>query len=572
MIPAVTTTNPAPANAGSRGWLLAAALSLAVSLAIVAPFFWLGSASGHDFEFHVSSWLDVSGQWKEGIAFPRWAEWANHGFGEPRFIFYPPLSWLLAPALKFFVPWNLVPVVFIVLVQTFAGLAAFAFSRRLLPDRGAIFAAVCYAANPNALLIVYMRSDFAELLASAFFPLLFLAALRLVGLFENGERRQAPPWRLAVTFATIFAAVWLSNAPAGVMATYSVVLLFAGAAFAERSCKPLARGAAGVALGFGLAGFYLVPAAYEQRWVNIGQVLSSGLLPSQNFLYTTINDPEHNLFNWIASTSAVIMIVTTGIAALRVYRSPVPGAASSEAKVWRVLLLIAAAATFTMLRPSAFLWEFLPKLRFVQFPWRWMSILALPFAYFLGAVVAKSRLRVLWIVFMIAVLFGAGTFFVRNTWWDADDVATLQAGVTQGNGFDGTDEYDPVGDDHYNLAPKAAQARILLLEGAAAAPSKAQISIDRWTAEDRIVRVHSPEPVKLALRLLNYPAWRIELNGAIVTPEPPTDSNQMILALPAGQSQVRVHLIRTPDHLWGLLLTVASVLLALGAFFKTPAS
>jgi hypothetical protein len=564
----------------AHGWLLAVALSLVASLLIVVPFFWYGSASGHDFEFHVASWLDVGGQWREGIVFPRWTEWANHGFGEPRFIFYPPLSWLLGPLLSFLVPWNDVPVAFIVLVQTFAGISAFAFARRILPERAALCGAICYAANPNALLIIYMRSDYAELLASAFFPLFFWATLELGGVLQS----IASTRRATAFFSVVFAAVWLSNAPAGVMASYSAVLLFAWMAFTKRFWKPLIRGASGIALGFGLASFYLLPAAYEQQWVNIGQALSSGLLPSQNFLYTAINDPEHTLFNWIASTTAIVMAVTAALASLAARRriestaeaGPRPYRQKDAAEgqelqrghdgvgeeVWRALLLAAAVATMMMLRPTSVLWVVLPKLRFVQFPWRWMSILSVPFSYFVTAAAAKRRVGWIWGGSVLMLLAAMAIFFVRATWWDSDDVATLRAGIAAGTGFDGVDEYDPLGDDHYNLPAKAPPVKILA--DAPGSSTSATILVQRWNATEKKLRITSGDPVRIGLRLLNYPAWRVELNGSQVIPESAADSGQMVVGVPAGESNVSVRFIRTGDRTLGGLLSLLSGLVTLG--------
>src|SRR5258706_284409 len=401
MISPLDRENSAAAPA-KGGWLPALLLCLCVSLLIVALFFWRGIASGHDFEFHATSWLDVAAQWKQGILYPRWTEWANHGFGEPRFIFYPPLSWLLAPTLSLLVPWDYVPVAFIVLVQTFAGLSAFAFARHMLPRSSALFAA------------------------------------------------------------------------------------------------------AGLALGFGLAAFYIVPAAYEQRWVNIAQALSPGLLPSENFLFTTANDPEHTFFNYIASTIAVAIITFTGIAAIAVHKDlNQPDATQQRRHLWGAFLVLSALATALMLRPAAIVWQLLPKLRFVQFPWRWMSILTVPFIYFLAAAFARRRFR--WFAFIAAAAFLSGTaiFLVHHTWWDQEEFSTLRAGIARGEGFDGPGEYDPVGDDHYNLPAKAPRAQLMPLnEDTESKPAtitahKPIAVIERWRPEETDIRVDSTCPTQL---------------------------------------------------------------------------
>lgn len=559
MTPPQTSLEIPPSHRRLPHWLWALALSLLLSVLIVTPFFWFGTASGHDFEFHAASWLDVGSQWKEGILFPRWAAWMNHGFGEPRYIFYPPLSWLLGAALTLLPLATAVPVLYIVLVQTFAGLAAYFLLRNLASPRAAILAAACYVINPNALLISYIRSDFAEQLACAIFPLLLLAALRLCRLLDDSPRTRSS----IALFSVAYAAVWLSNAPAAVIASYSMALLFLVAALYQHSWRSLFRGAAGVLLGLGLAAFYLVPAAYEQRWVNIGQALSSGLLPAQNFLFTAIDDPEHTWFNWIASTCALSLILLVGLAALasrRFARSSDSSAGNRH--VAFALLIVGAAATILTLRFTLPLWTYLPKLRFVQFPWRWMSIIALVAACFVAFAMERRRA---WLWF--TVLFILGCFFayfqVPNSWWDQDEIPTMRDALETGHGFDGTDEYDPLGDDHADLPADALLATVLPADSADDGTPKTQVRFLRWTAEDKEVLVDAPSPARVALRLLNYPAWRVEVNGKPVTPERLDDFNQMVVPIDAGRSDIWVHFTRTADRAIGDAVSATATFFAL---------
>jgi hypothetical protein len=547
-------------------WLIAFALSFAVALAIISPFLWKGNASGHDLAFHAASWMDAAAQWTEGIFLPRWTEGANYGFGEPRFIFYPPMSWALGAALSFVVPWIYLPAVFIVLTQTLAGLSAFQLGGRLFPQRGALFCSVCYAANPYALLIIYMRSDFAEQLALAFFPLLLLAAMQVADLLPLANRNAGR----AVTFlAVVFAAVWLTNAPAGVIASYSVTLFFLWTAVVKKSWRCFAYGAAGMALGFALCGFYLIPAAYEQSWVNISQALSSGLQPSENFLYTIVADAEHNTFNRIASSTAVLSSVLAALfaAVAYFYRDKEAFAVPRAKTLWTALAVLTGASVLLMLRVSNPLWILLPKLRFVQFPWRWMSVPALAFAVFAGAALSRRIAQWYWAAGMIAilavVLVGSATYMVRHTWWDAEDIPTLREAIDTDQGFEGTDEYDPVGDDHSNLPQKSPRVQLLPNSEKSGRVPDAKFHVERWTASVKEMRINSRLPLRVALRLLKYPAWQAEVNDAAVVTEQGEGVSQVIVALPAGQSHVVVRFTRTADRTIGGVLSAAGFLVSL---------
>jgi len=532
-------------------------LVMAAALAVVAPFFFLGNASGHDIAFHLSSWMDVAGQWRQGVFYPRWAEWANYGFGEPRFIFYPPASWLLGAALGWILPWQAVPGGFIWLALVLTGASMYSLARDWMPAGDATRAAVFYAVNPYHLVVVYFRSDFAELLASALFPLVVRYALCSGG---------PVPRRAIVPLALAFGAFWLTNAPAAVVTTYSLVLLLVVLAVMRRSATPLLAGATAMLLGFLLAGFYILPAAFEQGWVNIAEALSSGLRPEQNFLFTSTDDPEHYLFNLLISTIATAQLAVTGGAAVVARRRGDVQYRETQ-KLWWAALTLWAASVALMLPVSAPAWRYLPKLRFVQFPWRWMLPLGVSFAVFVAAAIRERRARWLWTALLAVSLVAVSDYLVRHAWWDTQDAPVLRAAIRQGRGYEGTDEYAPRGIDRTDLPEVEPLVDVAPADDAGGPEDRsslARVRVERWEAETKLIDVEAQQPVTLELRLLNYPAWQVEVNGKPALARSLPDTGQMLVAVPSGHSRVRVRFTRTADRGAGILLSIGAGLLLVG--------
>ncbi len=521
----------------------ASALIVFVALLAVMPMLVIGNPRGHDFDLQIPGWLEAEQQLSHGVVFPVWAAGANHGFGAPFFIFYPPLSRTLGAILGLLLPWNLAPKCYAWLALAVAGLGMYKLASEWLERRDAVCAAMLYMLNPYLLLTIYKRSDYAELLGSALFPLVIWGAIRVVRAGHDG----------IFPLAIIFAALWITDLPAAVVASYSLAGFLVLSAIRCRSIRPLAWGALAIIAGFGLIAFFLLPAAWERQWVNIAQAVKFAWMPEHNFLFDHTNLPQYVTFNRGLSFFAVIILTIMVLAVMFTHefrrRSP---------QDWRSLTLFGGLAALMMFPPTLFLYNTLPELHYIQFPWRWLSPVCVVYALLTAAAMANARHMVLLWSSMALIILAMAGIIVRTTWWDSGNhrLYELLAAMPQHLENNGATWSSPLGSEPSKLDEAAPAVALVNQEGEHSSPS--QINVEQWSANKKSFSVQSASPVLVAIKLLNYPGWQARVNAVPAPLSTTSETGQMLLALPAGSSKVDIWFGMTTDRKLGLLISIGT--------------
>jgi uncharacterized membrane protein len=507
-IPGLRTGAVRPATEPSRAYLLIALIAAVAVLPI--PF--RGNPWGHDVNLHLRGWMDAAQQFRQGTIFPRWAAGANMGFGEPFFIFYPPLSRLIGVSLGLLLPWKLVSGVYIWLMLVLGGIAMWKCAREWLAPNDALRAALLFTVNPYLLICAYKRGNYADLLACSLLPLLVWGGIRMA---------QAPK-RTMLPLAMVFAALWLSDLPAAVVASYSLALLLLIAAISTRSLQPAWFGAVAIVSAFAGIAFYLFPAAWERRWVSIAEAVRPEWAPEHNFLFTHNNLPKYIEFNRGLSYVAVLLVAGIAVAALlaRNLRRENPW-------LWRSLVALAAAATFMMFSPSLVLYRRLPEMEYVEFPWRWLSPLSVAGVLLMAAAISQARRKQMATALLGLIFAGIGGAIVYTTNWDTArylEGLIADAHSTSGYPIRFGDWSNPLGSDRTRL--DRAAPLVTALEG------EANVHVDQWNGERKALSVIADQPVRLKLRLLSYPAWHARINGHPAGFDTEPGTGQMLVPAP----------------------------------------
>ena len=429
---------------------------LAAAAIAVWPLVTAGPSCGSDFSFHFVSWIEARRSLLEGIVYPHWASGPNFGAGEPRFMFYPPLTWMAGGLLGLVVPWRAVSTVLVYLLLAATGLANRALARQVVGDGPATLAGCASIFLGNMLADVYMRSDYAELAGGFWIPLLLLFQLRRNA--PSGTLLQRMPDGLA-PLAIVIAGIWLTNGPLGIMASYLLAATALVSAALEKSWIPFARAAIAAVVGGALASIYLVPAIWERGWASIGSALNDSKYVVENgWLFGHHADPGWSDYDTSVDIHSWIAVAMFGIFAAAVWLAWRRGKLKAERAWWIPLALVPVAVLLMQLPISAPLWKWLPALRHLQFPWRWLVVMNTPMAVFLGAAAwvnpRRGRIPLVAACALASFLITGATWGICNQ--DCRNIVSATPLVEGSKGTRGKPEYAPPGIRHAQVEPDVA--------------------------------------------------------------------------------------------------------------------
>jgi hypothetical protein len=328
----------------------------------------------------------------------------------------------------------------------------------------------------------------------------------------------------------------------------------------------------------GLAAFYLIPAAWEQRWVDISQATTdSGEMIEANWLFARHADPSLAYHDDVLHSASVIAVSMLAVAFAGIF---IAWRRGTFPRRWLPVALIPPAILFLLLPISLPLWNLLPKLSFLQFPWRWLVALEAPMAIFFAAAVWPAAPARRWlrsaVIAACVLLFVCISLYAINLFFqvcDDDETVAATMGVYRtGQGFEGAGEYGPPGFDHDLVPPPGFPGSCLAANLQSASPaSDAQaphcevpIQSTAIDPEHLAQAANLTRPGYLVLRLNVYPAWHVRVNGNSVTPRTRSASPLMVVPVPQGPVVLTVDWTTTPDVLIGRWLSLLALILVTG--------
>jgi hypothetical protein len=549
---------------------------------------------GHDTGAHLFRLVEVARGLSDGILYPRFLPDAYGGLGGPILNFNPVAPYYL-PALLVLSGIGPIAALKIVagLLMVAGGLAMRVLARPHAGRAGAAVAGLAYIFFPYRIADLYVRMAYSELAAMVVLPLAMASARRAV---------QSPAPRRLATAGLLMGALPMVHFPASVLGLPLVAFYALGTA--KRGGHLRAAGRLGICLVLALlaGAFSWLPALveiegthyrestggldnYSHHFVGATQFLS----PRWGFGSSMPGAEDQMSFQigWVHLLALAALL--TGARLLVPLR---PLAAFSS--------VVVGGGTFLMLGSSRWIWDRLPVLQNVQFPWRILMLTGIATSLCAGlaavlpamlagdrsrrgerrggggwagllpatgrgsarilrpdAMLARGRLASIIPVVVMALVVGACLPYLQTRKEKRSDEEFTPQAIRQR--YFGELKFQPKEVATLRFRPSGPRATLL-------AGGRARIlheSTHRFTVE-----VESPVPTSLRLHVFNSPGWKARMDGAEASLRSEPRTALILVDVPSGSHRVHLRYTHTPVRWAGWILsgtglaTVAGLMVA----------
>lgn len=499
----------------------------------------------------------------------RWIPDMGYQYGYPQFNFYPPSIFYIGGLLNL-AGIQVIDTVKILFILGFllSALTMYLFLKSILGNWPAFVGSTLYIVVPYKATEVYVRGSLSEFWAFVFFPLIFWSSYQLIRLDKSKYT------------------IWLAISIGLLLITHNLMSLIflpifgiwvLGLLIIWKKWTIFPKVILGCILGLGLASFFTIPVVFESRYVHL-ETLTGGyfdyrqhfvdlkqMFLSNHFGYGSSEfGPNDDLslsvgiIHWIAGLLAAILVLLN----------------FKKDKKLNILVLIITAVElivlFLMHQKSTFIWEKIPTLSLLQFPWRFLADSAFILS-FLGAVTIykiygfNKKFGVgVGIVIILTPFILHSSFFQPRDWFNISDADKFSNLSWEKQLTISIFDYLPI----YAKLPPNKKAPLLpeTLDG------EVRYINYKKGSDFQVGEIEVKKAATLRLPLFDFPGMEVKIDGNRISHWHNDCRNQqyclglITFPVPEGKHKITVQLKDTTVRTLGNIITITCISLA-GGFF-----
>lgn len=526
-------------------WII---LIILLSVPAILPLIKPGFFPTQDF-IHVARIYEMDKILKDGQFPARWIP--DFRYGEPLFNFYAPLPFYIGSLIH-----NLglgfldTTKALFALSFILSGVAMFLLAREFFGKIGGLISAALYIYAPYRAVDVYVRGALSESLALIFFPLIFLASLRL---------SQKNSLQNVIFLSLSLGGLFLTHNIMTVLFTPFLLGWIGFLVLREGSLKSLKYFLSAILLGVGIASTFILPAFFEKDLVQSSKMITGYFDYRGHFVeirqfFSTFWGYGASLWggdddmsfqvgvtHWVALTFALVASFLS----------------RRNRKQLLLILFLMAAFLFSLFmqhNKSTPIWLRFPILAYTQFPWRFLGIsiffISLT-AGVLGTYIQK-KLTVLGLVFVAVFVLGNINYFKPESYYpDSVDTHYISPEVLT-NGDKLPKDYLPV------WVEDLQRERIISPH-----PVNGDAIISDYENKSASVKFRAAviQEADIEIPLTYFPGWKVWANDELVEVETPDKYGLVRFKLTPGNYDVKVVFTDTPVRKAGNILSLISALI-----------